>query len=322
LDEGRLALKTLILGRTGQLGWALERRAAGLGDVVAFGRRDLDLANPKAVADRIAAIRPDVVFNAAAYTAVDRAESERDLAFSLNAGVPETLAAVCAVQGALLIHYSTDYVFDGLKAGAYLESDPTAPVNVYGASKLAGEQAIMASRCAAVVLRTAWVYGDHGNNFAKTILRLATERDRLAVVADQHGTPTWAGRLADVSCRIIAQATASPDPVGWLDERRGVYHASGSGATTWAEYARLLISTAEGLPRLGPRLLVRSGQVESIPSTAYPTPAARPANSLLDSRRLGATFGYPMPDWREDVIAFVERLDAAAAAAAAPIVSS
>jgi dTDP-4-dehydrorhamnose reductase len=301
-------MNLLILGRDGQLGWALERRAAGLGDVTSLGRAELDLTDLDAIAARVASLRPDLVFNAAAYTAVDRAEQERALAFRVNAEAPGALAAACAAHGAALVHYSTDYVFDGRKAGPYVETDPTGPAGVYGASKLAGEQAVLASGCAAVVLRTSWVYGDHGGNFAKTMLRLATERDALRVVADQHGTPTWAGRLADLSCHLAEQAARSGDLRGWFAERRGLYHASAAGETTWAAYARCVLETAADLPAWASRLRVRADGVESIPTSAYPTPAARPANSLLDSSLLERRFGYRMPDWREDLVPFVRRL--------------
>ncbi|MFM1990471.1 MAG: hypothetical protein RJA99_3428 [Pseudomonadota bacterium] len=301
-------MKALILGRNGQLGWALERRLQGRADVVALGRDALDAADPAALAAAVDAARPTVVFNAAAYTAVDRAETEVDAAYAVNARAPGVLAAACAKHGAILVHYSTDYVFDGSKAGRWVETDATGPLSVYGASKLAGEEAVLATPCAAVILRTSWVYGDHGANFAKTMLRLATERDALRVVADQHGTPTWAGRLAEASETIARQALAAGDAAGWLGERRGVYHASAAGATTWADYARRLIATAATLPAFASRLRVRAEQVEPIPASAYPTPARRPSNSLLDGAKLDRTFGIAFPDWELDVDAFVRRL--------------
>jgi dTDP-4-dehydrorhamnose reductase len=301
-------MKALILGRNGQLGWALERRLQGRLDLVALGRDALDLADASAVAAAVDAARPTVVFNAAAYTAVDRAETEVDAAYAVNARAPGALAAACARHGALLVHYSTDYVFDGTKAGRWVETDPTGPLSVYGASKLAGEQAILETPCAAVILRTSWVYGEHGANFAKTMLRLATERDTLRVVCDQHGAPTSAGRLAEASEAIALQALAGGDAAGWLGERRGIYHASAAGETTWADYARCVIATAAGLPAFAPRLTVRAEAIEPIPASAYPTPARRPANSLLDGSKLARTFGVSLPDWREDVTAFVQRL--------------
>ena len=300
-------MNLLILGMNGQLGWALERRAAGLGDVLALGHADLDLADPDAITDCIASIRPTLVLNAAAYTAVDRAQTERELAFRVNAEGPAALATACAAHGAALIHYSTDYVFDGRKTSPYVETDPTAPINVYGESKLAGEQAVLASGCAAIVLRTSWVYGDHGGNFAKTMLRLATERDSLRVVVDQRGTPTWAGRLADLSCTLATQAAASGDVLQWFGERRGLYHASAAGETNWAEYARQVLETAAETTLWAAKLKVRADGIEAIPSSDYPTPAPRPANSLLDSSALTRRFGYRMPDWREDLVPFVRR---------------
>jgi len=306
-----ILMKAMILGRNGQLGWALERRLHGEPGLIVLGRGELDLADAGAVAAALESTRPQVVFNAAAYTAVDRAETDRDTAFAVNARAPEALAAACVRVGAILVHYSTDYVFDGSKAGRWVETDPTGPLSVYGESKLAGEQALAASPCASVVLRTSWVYGDHGANFAKTMLRLATERDALRVVSDQHGTPTWAGRLAEASESIARQALASGDAVGWLSERRGIYHASAAGETTWAEYARCVLSVAQDLSPWAGRPKVLAHQVEPIPSSAYPVPARRPQNSLLDCSRLARSFGYVMPDWRGDVEAYVRRLAAA-----------
>jgi dTDP-4-dehydrorhamnose reductase len=307
-------MKILILGRNGQLAWALERRAAGLGEIVSRGIEDFDFADLEAVAGCVDTVRPDVVFNAAAYTAVDRAEQERDLAFRVNAEAPGVLARACARHSAVLVHYSTDYVFDGRKAAPYLETDATQPLNVYGASKLAGERESLAGGGPALVFRTSWVYGDHGGNFAKTMLRLATERDALRVVADQRGTPTWAGRLADLSCTVVEQAVRAGDLRGWIGERRGLYHASAAGATSWADYARCVIETAGERPEWAAKLRARAGAIESIPTSAYPTPAARPMNSLLDCSLLARTFGYAMPDWRDDVVPFVRRITATAPA--------
>jgi dTDP-4-dehydrorhamnose reductase len=300
-------MKILILGKNGQLAWALERRAAGLGDLVSLGIDDFDFTDLPAVAACVEAVRPDVVFNAAAYTAVDRAEQDRDVSFKVNAEAPGVLAQACAKRGAVLVHYSTDYVFEGRKPGRYVESDPAGPLNVYGESKLAGERATLAPGGPALVFRTSWVYGDHGGNFAKTMLKLACERDSLRVVGDQRGTPTWAGRLADLSCDVIEQALRAGDLTGWVGARRGLYHASAAGETNWADYARCVLATAAEDPAWAARLRVRAESVESIPSSAYPTPAARPMNSLLDCSALTRTFGYAMPDWREDVVAFVRR---------------
>ena len=304
-------MKILILGKNGQLAWALERRAAPLGDVVSLGIDDFDFTDLKAVAASVEHVRPDLVFNAAAYTAVDRAEQDRDVAFTVNAEAPGVLAKACAARGAVLVHWSTDYVFDGAKAGRWLETDATGPLNVYGASKLAGERSTLEAGGPALVLRTSWVFGDHGGNFAKTMLKLACERDALRVVADQRGTPTWAGRLADLACDVVEQGLRAGDLAGWIGARRGLYHASAAGETTWAEYARCVIATAAEDPAWAATLRVRADAVEAIPSSAYPTPAARPTNSLLDCGLLERTFGYAMPDWKTDVVAFVRRLTAA-----------
>jgi dTDP-4-dehydrorhamnose reductase len=308
-------MRILITGRNGQLGWALARHAAPLGEIIAVGRDELDLSRPDTLADTVVTLRPDVVFNAAAYTAVDRAEQDRDTAFRVNAESPAVLARACAGIGAAFVHYSTDYVFDGSKPTPYVEDDPTGPLNVYGASKLEGERGVLDAGGAAIVLRTSWVYGDHGGNFAKTMLRLAGERDALRVVGDQHGTPTWAGRLADLSVDIVRQASSSGDLPGWLGTRRGVYHASAAGATTWAGYARHVIETASAQAALAPALRTHPDRIEAIPSSAYPTPAARPLNSLLDGSALQRAFGYRMPDWKVDVTDFVKRLAAAHATA-------
>ena len=304
--------KTLILGRTGQLGWALARSAPADADVVELGRTDVDFADARAVEAAVDSVRPAVVLNAVAYTAVDRAEQDRDAAYAVNAASPAALAAACARHGAVLVHYSTDYVFDGRADRAYRETDPTGPLGVYGASKLAGEQAVLATPAAAIVLRTSWVYGEHGGNFLKTMLRLASERDALRVVADQRGAPTWTHRLAQATWHVVGAAVASGDAPGWLGERRGVYHAAAAGATTWADYARRAIAAAATVPAYAARLRVRPEQVESIPSSAYPTPAARPANSLLDSGRFARTFGHALPDWAADVDEVARRVAAAA----------
>jgi dTDP-4-dehydrorhamnose reductase len=294
-------MRILITGRDGQLGWALARKATELGAVVALGRADLDLADPVAIAATVASLRPDAVLNAGAYTAVDRAETDARLAFHINAQAPAVLADACVAAGALLLHYSTDYVFDGTRSGAYTESDPTGPINVYGESKRAAEEAVLRSDAAAFVLRTSWLYGEHGSNFARTMLRLATEREQLRVVADQWGAPTWAGRLAEASCRILALARDSGDPHGWAMAHRGLYHAAASGRTHWAEYARCVISVAARDPACASRLKALPDAVVPIASSEYPTPARRPANSLLDCSKFAATFGYRFPDWRGDV---------------------
>lgn len=301
-------MNILVTGKTGQLGFELGRQLQGAGQLTLLDRHSLDMSDPAAVADAVRRAKPVLVLNAAAYTAVDRAEAEKDLAFRVNADAPAALALACREIGAAMIHFSTDYVFDGRKAGRYLESDEPAPLNVYGASKLAGEQAVFESGAAALVLRTTWVYGDHGGNFLKTMLKLAMDRPQLRVVADQHGAPTWAGRLADAVRRIVDVASGQSDPCAWFERHRGLYHACAGGQTTWCDYARVVIATAAALPGVGPRLRIRAGDVEPIPSSAYPTPAERPLNSLLDTGRFERAFGYRFPDWREDVEACVRRV--------------
>lgn len=280
----------VVLGRDGQVGFELRRSLAPLGPVVAFGRRDCDLADAAALRRTIAAARPTVIVNAAAYTQVDRAESEPDLAFAVNAAAPAALASVAAECGALLVHYSTDYVFDGAKTAPYLEDDATNPVNAYGASKLAGERAVTESGAAHLIFRTSWVYGAVGANFAKTMLRLAAERDALSIVADQTGAPTSAALIADVTAQVLGRRRlghACPS---------GVYHLAAGGETTWFDYARTVIAAAE---RAGRPLRCRAEAVRPIATADYPTPAKRPANSRLSTAKLADTFGLMLPDWRD-----------------------
>lgn len=304
-------MKILITGRNGQLGWELARRlASGPHDVVALGRAELDLSDTASIAPCIERHQPALVVNAAAYTAVDRAQTEPDLAMRVNADAPGEIAAACARMGAALVHFSTDYVFDGTKPGRWTEDDPCGPLNVYGASKLEGERAVAATGAAAVVLRTSWVFGEHGGNFARTMLRLATERDTLRVVADQRGVPTWTARLAEAVALMAdtAPEADAPGVAAWFARRAGVYHAAPAGATTWHGYARHVIATAMEEPAFAARLRVRPEAIEAIPTAAFPTPAARPANSLLDCGKLERVFGIAWPQWQEDVAACVRRM--------------
>jgi dTDP-4-dehydrorhamnose reductase len=300
-------MNILILGGNGQLGHALHARARALGTVTALGRQQLDLHDNQAIRAAIDTLHPDVVCNAAAYTAVDRAEQSHSEAFQVNATAPEVLAHHCAKRGIALIHYSTDYVFDGRKTAPYVETDTPAPLNVYGASKQQGETAIMASSAAAIVLRTSWVFGDHGQNFAKTILRRACERDSLNIVDDQHGAPTWAGRLAELTTLILEQAQASGALRDWLHARRGTYHACAAGVTSWAGYARFILEIAAQNPQFAPLMRARAENIHPIPTSAYPTPAIRPSNSQLDCTRLRTVFGYRFPAWQSDVESFAQR---------------
>jgi dTDP-4-dehydrorhamnose reductase len=270
----------LVTGARGQLGCELAAALAPLGRVTALDRAALDLADAAALEASLRALDPQLIVNAAAYTAVDQAERERDAAFAVNATAPAVMAGHAKAHGALLIHYSTDYVFDGARRTPYDEDAPAAPLNVYGASKLAGEQAIAASGAAALVLRTSWVYGLRGRNFLLTIRRLAATRDVLAVVDDQVGTPNW--------CRELARATAALVARGlpYLTARSGLYHLSAQGATTWHGFARAILGDASH-PR-----------VDAIATADYPTPARRPAYAVLDTARFSRTFGLALPDWR------------------------
>jgi dTDP-4-dehydrorhamnose reductase len=251
-----------------------------LGDVVATDRGELDLANPDAIIAAMRRVRPSIVVNAAAYTAVDLAERERDAAFAINAVAPGVLAEEARRQRALFVHYSTDYVFDGAAAQPYVEEDPTAPLSAYGASKLAGEQAVAATGADALVLRTSWVYGLSGKNFLLTIRRLEAERDELRIVDDQRGVPNWSRELARATVRILA---AGPDA---LRERRGLYHLSSRGDTTWYGFARAILGDAPR-PRVVP-----------IASADYPTPARRPSYGVLSTAKFERCFGFALPHWQ------------------------
>jgi dTDP-4-dehydrorhamnose reductase len=285
-------MRIVILGAAGQVGRELIRALGGRGAVVALDRQGCDLAVPGAAAAVVARERPRVVVNAAAYTAVDRAESEPAVARRVNAeAVAEIAAAVRGVDG-LLVHYSTDYVFDGAKTGSYREDDRTAPLGVYGATKLAGEEAIALARCRHVIVRTSWVHGRRGANFVRTILRLAAERDTLRVVADQVGAPTGAALIADVTALALDR---------WGDPRAvapGLLHLAPRGETTWFDFARFVL--AEAIAR-GARLRVGPDDVVPITTAEYPTPARRPANSRLDTARLSGVLGLALPEWQDAV---------------------
>lgn len=290
-------MNILLLGKNGQVGWELQRALAPLGTVVACdfdspAPLTADFSRPESLAALVQAVRPDVIVNAAAHTAVDKAESEPDLALALNATAPAVLAREAASLGAWLVHYSTDYVFDGSGHSPRSEDAPTAPLSVYGRTKLAGEQAIAGSGCRHLILRTSWVYAARGGNFAKTMLKLAAERDALNVIADQVGAPTSAELLADVTAHALRQAMAQP-ALG------GLYHCVAGGETTWHAYARLVIehARAAGVP-----LKVAADAVRPIPTSAYPTPAQRPLNSRLDTSRLRGAFNLQLPDWQAGVV--------------------
>jgi dTDP-4-dehydrorhamnose reductase len=285
----------LVTGSNGQVGFELRRSLAPLGRVMAVDRAGCDLTRPDELRRVVRELRPDVIVNPAAYTAVDKAETEAELAYAINGVAPGVLADEAKALGSLLVHYSTDYVFDGRKDGAYVEADAVDPQSVYGKSKLAGEQAIAASGATALVLRTCWVAGAHGGNFAKTMLKLGRERDSLRVIADQFGAPTTAALIADVTAQIVSRH--------WLRGRReafpaGVYHLAAAGETTWHGYATEVLRCAAAR---GIELKVDPARIEAIPATAYPLPAPRPANSRLNTEKLRETFDIHLPDWQQGI---------------------
>lgn len=285
----------LVTGSNGQVGFELRRSLAPLGRVVAVDRQRGDLTRVDDLRQLVRDVHPDVIVNAAAYTAVDKAESDVDTAFAINGIAPGVLAEEAKALGSLLVHYSTDYVFDGNSSSAYVEVDAVSPQSVYGKSKLAGEQAIGATGAVALILRTCWVAGAHGGNFAKTMIRLGQERDSLRVIADQHGAPTTAALIADVTAQIVARY--------WLHGRResfpgGIYHLAAAGETTWHEYATAVLT---GAAKRGLALRVDPAHIEPIPATAYPLPAPRPANSRLDTHKLRDTFDIHLPDWQQGI---------------------
>jgi dTDP-4-dehydrorhamnose reductase len=294
-------LRILLTGKFGQVGWELERALAPLGEVVAFDRAALDLAQPDAIRARVREVRPTVIINAAAYTAVDRAESEPELARAINAVAPAVLADEAQRVGAFFVHYSTDYVFDGDKSEPYTEADAPNPINAYGRTKLEGERAIEASGCRHLTLRTSWVYGTHGQNFLLTMLRLARERRELRIVEDQIGAPTW--------CREIAQATAAllARPELAVPGRAGLYHLSAGSWTSWFGFAQAIFASRELA-----RLRVDPPALEAIPASAYPTPARRPRNSRLDCSRLVREAGIRLAPWDEALGRCMEELADAA----------
>lgn len=284
----------LLFGAGGQLGGELLRTLGVLGDVTALSRDDADLGDPASLSAIVRSHRPNVVVNAAAYTAVDRAESEHELAHAVNAAAPAALARASDEVGACMVHYSTDYVFDGTKTGAYREDDATAPLSVYGRTKLDGERAVTASCARHLVFRTSWVYSARGTNFVRTILRLAAERDSLNVVADQHGTPTAAGLLAAATVRALRPLASAPAS----DARWGVYHVTAIGDTTWHGFARHIVERARSL---GMPLRVAPDAVRAITTAEYPVPARRPANSRLDTSKFRATFDGEFEHWTTGV---------------------
>ena len=285
MSNGTAPLKILIRGKTGQVALELQKHLSGLGELIVLGRNDLDLSKPEQIRAQVRAHRPDLIINAAAHTAVDLAESEPELAFAINGIAPGVFAEEAAALGIPLIHYSTDYVFDGNKPAPYTEDDTPNPLGVYGKSKLAGERAIAATGAEHLILRTSWVYSTHGKNFLLTMQRLLQERPELRVVADQIGAPTWAGTIAR-STRLLIERWQAAEAGAW-----GVYHLTAQGETSWFGFTQAIAEhlSAQGKP---------CATLEPIPASAYPTPAARPQNSRLDCSRLEREWQVAQPTWQ------------------------
>jgi dTDP-4-dehydrorhamnose reductase len=291
-------MKILLLGKNGQVGYELLTTLAPLGEVTALGRTELDLTNTAAIRSTVRRINPAIIVNAAAYTAVDKAEAEPELAMAINANAPGILAQEAAACNALLVHYSTDYIFDGTKNEPYTEQDTPNPLSAYGKTKLAGEEAICSAGCRHLILRTSWVYGLRGQNFLLTIMRLAAERSELKVVADQHGAPTW--------CRLIAQVTATMlANLSLTTTSPGLYHLTAAGATTWHGFAEAIINqaAAKGLLKNKPAL-------KALTTDQYPTPATRPANSRLSCARLEKYYNLTLPPWQNQLKTVLDEITA------------
>lgn len=284
-----MSRRILVIGRAGQVGRELLRTLAPLGEVIAVGRDQIDLTVPASISACLRSVSPNVVVNAAAYTAVDKAEAEVDLAYAVNAKAPEVMAVEAKQLDALFIHYSTDYVFNGESKRAYIETDACAPLNIYGASKWAGEQAVGAAGGQHFIFRTSWVYGAHGNNFVKTMLRLAHERDELSIVDDQLGAPTWSRMIAEQTAQVLGSCYAG-GALKAACEQSGTYHLSAAGLTSWRRFAEMIFEIAP----LKKRPLIRP-----IASAEYPTPARRPLNSELDNTKFVSAFGLTQTPWAD-----------------------
>ena len=287
-------MRILLFGKNGQLGWELQRSLAPLGEVIALGTHDqpcADFNRPSEVAATVRALAPDMIVNAAAYTAVDKAESDAQTAMTVNAVTPGLLARAAAGLGAWLVHYSTDYVFDGSGVTPWREDDAVAPVNEYGRGKLAGEENIRAAGCKHLIFRTSWVYAARGGNFTKTMLKLAQERDALKVIDDQYGAPTGADLLADITAHALRAVMVKA-------ELAGTYHVAPAGETTWHGYAKHVIGRARAA---GVPVKVAEDAIAAVPTSEFPTPARRPANSRLNTGKLRRSFGLHLPDWQAGV---------------------
>ena len=287
--------RILLTGKDGQVGFELQRSLSVLGEIVAVDQAECDLANPDAIRQLVRDVAPAIIVNPAAYTAVDKAESEPELAQAINGVAPGILGEEAKRLGALVVHYSTDYVFDGTKAGAYTEDDVPNPQSIYGKTKLDGEKAMQASGADCLIFRTSWVFGAHGGNFAKTILRLAAEREVLKIVADQYGAPTSAALLADVTAHAVLRYQ-SAGREGRAAFPFGLYHLVADGVTTWHAYAQAVVRAALAAGR---PLKIQPEAIAPIPTSAYPLPAPRPANSRLDTSRLQTQFGLRLPPWED-----------------------
>lgn len=290
-------MKTLlVVGGNGQIGWELRRTLLPLGRIVSTTRQELDLASPDSVRRCVNHVQPDLIVNAAAYTAVDRAESEPDIANAINGIAPGILAEEARRRGILLVHYSTDYVFDGARSGPYDEDDAAKPLNVYGKTKYTGEVAIRQVGSRHLILRTSWVYGARGKNFLLTIRRLARERDSLAIVGDQTGAPTWSRAIAETTAQVLARCWGDKSAEA-LSAISGTFHLTAAGATSWYEFARALL-----------RDMAKAPSINRVTTAEYPTPAARPKNSLLSIAKLERTFGIALSDWQTQLDLCLEEL--------------
>ena len=295
-------MNILLFGKGGQVGWELQRSLSVLGSVTALDFDSTehcgDFSNPAGVADTVRALRPDVIVNAAAHTAVDKAESEAEFARTLNATTPGALAQEAAKLGAWLVHYSTDYVFDGSGSRPWVETDTPAPLSVYGRTKLEGEQLIAEAGAKHLILRTSWVYAARGGNFAKTMLRLAQERERLTVIDDQWGAPTGADLLADVTAHALRHLQQRPQDAG-------LYHCVAAGETNWNQYAKYVLAQAQKA-QIATKIVAK--EVAPVPTSAFPTPAVRPHNSRLGTHKLQSTFGLQMPHWQQGVARMLTKI--------------
>jgi len=286
-------MRILVTGGNGQVGYELRRVMASLGEVIAHGRDQCDMASADSVRECIREVKPDLIVNAAAYTAVDKAEQERDLAMAINATAPQVMAEEAERLGAAIVHYSTDYVFDGTKGAPYVEADAACPINVYGVTKWAGEEAVRNAGGRHLILRTSWVYGMRGNNFLLSILRLARQREELGIVADQIGSPTWSRMIAETTGAIVAQQLAVSTAL--FEGCSGTYHLTSAGQTSWHGFAKVLLGYD---PNKSEQLLKH---LKAITTADYPTPAARPKYSVLDTCKLQKQFNLQMPDWDESL---------------------